>query len=151
MEYIMEDFPKYKNPIWQNKDNRHIVCQILQGNGEYTLCHVIAGPESEGGVNVDFDAIVAEYGYEELDERTAKHEEDKKTRLEFEKEQNEQKSQRQKQEVLFNMKLEAFEIDIVKNSEDRELKKLIRKAKSPLEVQAYTTILIQKELETDAE
>lgn len=147
----MESLPKYKNPIWQNKDNRHIVCQILQGNGEYTLCHVIAGPESEGGVNKDYDAIITEYGYEELDKRTLQHAEEKVKRIENEKEQAESQSLRHKQEILFNMKLEAFEIDIVKNSENKDLKKLIRKAKSPIEVQAYTTILIQKELETNAE
>ena len=42
------------------------------------------------------------------------------------------------------MKLEAFEIDEVKNSENRELKKKIRKAKTLLEVQAYTTMILQE-------
>ena len=147
----MEDLPKYKNPIWQNKDNRHIVCQILQNNGEYTLCHVVAGPESEGGVNVDYDAIIAEYGYEKLDELTANNEEAKEKHHLLEKEKSEQHLQRHKQEILFNMKLEAFEIDLIKNSQNKELKKLIRKSKTPLEIQAYTTILIQKELENNAE
>ena len=45
------------------------------------------------------------------------------------------------------MKLEAFESDLIKNSKDKELKKMIRKAKTLIEVQAFSTILIQKELE----
>lgn len=137
---------KYRNPIWQDKDNRHIVCEILQGNGEYAVCHVVAGPESEGGENADYNALVEIYGLEGLDEKTQKHKEWQGRQAERKKEHEEQKFQRHKQEVLFNMKLEAFEIELVKNSQNKELKKLIRKAKTPLEVQAYTTILIQKEL-----
>ena len=45
------------------------------------------------------------------------------------------------------MKLEAFEIEAIKNSTDRASKAMIRKSKSVLEVQAYTTILLMKELE----
>ena len=45
------------------------------------------------------------------------------------------------------MKLEAFEIEAIKNSTDRAAKALIRKSKSPMEVQAYTTILLMKELD----
>jgi len=138
---------KYRNPIWQNKDNRHLVCEILQPNGEYAVCHVIAGPEAEGGVNKDYDAVIEQYGIDGLDSLTEAHKEQQKKNHERRKEHEEQKFQRHKQEVLFNMKLEAFEIESVKNSENKELKKLIRKAKTPLEVQAYTTILIQKELD----
>ena len=148
---MAEELIKYKNPIWQNKENRHLVCEMLQGNGVYSICHVVAGPESEGGVNADYDAIIEQYGLEELDKRTADHLENQQKNIEREKEQAEEKFMRQKQEVLFNMKLEAFEIDIVKNSQNKELKKLIRKSKTPLEIQAYTTILIQKELENNAE
>ena len=54
---------------------------------------------------------------------------------------------RVKQETLFEMKLEAFESDLIKNSKDKELKKMIRKAKTLIEVQAFSTILIHKELE----
>jgi len=145
------ELSKYKNPIWQNKDNRHLVCEILQSDGEYALCHVVAGPESEGGVNKDFDSIIAEYGYEELDKRTLEHSKIKEQRLIVEKEEAEAKVMRMKQEVLFNMKLEAFESDLIQSSEDKDLKKLIRKARTPIEVQAYATILIQRELEKNAE
>lgn len=148
---MAEELVKYKNPIWQNKENRHIVCEMLQVNGEYAVCHVIAGPESEGGSNVDYDNIVAEYGIDVLDERTAAFRARKDEEHARAKEEEAAKQLRLKQEVLFNMKLEAFEIDIVKGSEQKDLKKLIRKAKTPIEVQAYTTILIQRELEKDAD
>jgi hypothetical protein len=49
------------------------------------------------------------------------------------------------QEALFNMKLEAFEIPAIKDSDDKRFKKLIRKSKTQLEVQAYVTMLLQSE------
>ena len=89
-----------------------------------------------------------EYGEEELDRLTALVNDIESEKLERHEEQKIIQLNRMKQETLFNIKLEAFEIEIVKNSKNKELKKLIRKAKTPLEVQAYTTILIQKEMDT---
>ena len=60
-------------------------------------------------------------------------------------EQREVHRNRVMQEALFNMKLEAFEIPAIKNSEDKRIKKLIRKAKTQLEVQAWVTTLLQME------
>ena len=48
--------------------------------------------------------------------------------------------------MLFNSKLESFEISAVKESKNTELKRLIRKAKTPMEVGAYTTILLMENL-----
>lgn len=142
-----ENLLKYKNPIWQDKDNRHIVCEMLQPDGNYSLAHIVAGPESSGETNVDYDSVISAYGIEDIDARTQEHILRKREEHEREKENIEVRKNRQKQEVLFNMKLEAFEIDFVKNSTNKDLKKLIRRSKTPLEVQAYTTILIQQELE----
>lgn len=140
---------KYKNPIWQDKDNRHIVCEMLQPDGNYSVAHIVAGPESEGQTNSDYEALVSAYGIEDLDVRTEEHKQKQIEARQRETENIEVRKNRQKQEVLFNMKLEAFEIDFVKNSTNKDLKKLIRRSKSPLEVQAFTTILIQQELEKD--
>lgn len=142
----MSESPKYLDPIWQDKSNRHIVCRMLQGNGEYAVTHIIAGPESESGKNPDYDAVVSEYTIEELDRLTAAHQEERERKEEIEKERIEASQARQKQEVLFNMKLEAFEIEEIKNSQNRELKKRLRKSKTPIEINAYATLLIQEAL-----
>ena len=55
-----------------------------------------------------------------------------------------------KQEMLFNSKLEAFEITAVKESKNTNLKRLIRKAKTPMEVNAYTTILLMESMDDGA-
>ena len=137
-----ETLPKYKDPIWQDKPNNYIVCRIHQGNGEYAVAHIVAADEG----NADFDAVMEMYGEEEIDRLTAEHHEERKRREQVEKERAEVQQARKKQEVLFNMKLEAFEIEEIKNSQNRDLKKRLRKAKSPIEIQAYATLLIQEAL-----
>jgi len=137
-----ETLPKYKDPIWQDKANNHIVCRILQGNGEYAVAHIVAAD----GVNPDFDAVLEMYGEEELDRLTAEH---KSQQFQIEaanKERALADQARHKQEILFNMKLEAFEIEEIKNSQNKDLKKRLRKSKTPIEVNAYATLLIQDAL-----
>jgi hypothetical protein len=139
--------PKYKHPYFLDKSVRSMKAEILVA-GEYQECIINAGAPETGYVNADYDAIMEEYGEEELDRLTALVNDIESEKLERHEEQKIIQLNRMKQETLFNIKLEAFEIEIVKNSKNKELKKLIRKAKTPLEVQAYATILIQKEMDT---
>ena len=138
--------PKYRNPVWINKEVRSLEVDILIGE-DYQHAIVNAGPVSAGKTNKDYDAVLELFGEEEIDRLTKIKEEERELEAEKRLAQQEVHKNRVQQESLFNMKLEAFEIPIIKNSEDKELKKLIRKAKTILEVTAYTTILIQKELE----
>jgi hypothetical protein len=141
----MSDQPKYKNPKWINKEVRSLECEILMGK-EYQNCIVNAGPAKDGFVNKDFDAIMELIGEEEVDRLTAIEDEKKEAEETKKKEQAEVHKNRVKQEALFEMKLEAFEIPLIKDSKNNEMKKNIRRAKSIVEVQAYSTILIQEEL-----
>ena len=140
------DQPKYRNPRWIDKTERRVWCEILVGQ-KYHPCVINVGNESEGLVNKDFDAIMEEFGPEVLDENLKLYEEHVDEQRQKEDEAREVRINRVKQETLFEMKLEAFESDLIKNSKDKELKKMIRKAKTLIEVQAFSTILIQKELE----
>lgn len=144
----MSDLPKYKNPRWLDKENRRIWCEILVAD-KYHPANINVGNISEGLVNKDFEAIMEEFGEEVVDENTKIFEEEQNQQIERDQENKEVLFNRMKQETLFEMKLEAFEIDLIKESDNKELKKLIRKAKSILEVQAYSTILIQEELNKD--
>ena len=125
--------PIWKDPIWQDKENRRMVARRLTGTGEYAVVHI----DASGGINKDYDEILEIFGEEGLDENTARHREEAKR----------QEHARRKQETLFNMKLEAFEIEEIKNSTNRDLKKRLRKAKTPLEIQAFATLLIKEALE----
>ena len=99
------------------------------------------------GTNPDYKAILEEFGEEQLDKNTEegvrRRDENIKKRLQ----RKETEAVRAKQEQLFGAKLQAFEIEAVKDSSNIELKRLIRKAKSPMEVTAYTTILLMESLD----
>ena len=87
-----------------------------------------------------------EFGEEKIDANTEegikRRDENKKKRMQ----RMESQAARARQEMLFNAKLESFEIPVVKESTNTDLKRLIRKAKTPMEVQGYTTILLMERL-----
>jgi len=134
--------PLWKDPIWKDKDNRRMVARRLTGTGEYAVVHI----DASGGVNQDYDEILETFGEEKLDELTAKHKEEQIRQEQIHRERVEADVLRRKQETLFNMKLEAFEIEEIKHSQNRDLKKRLRKAKTPIEIQAFATLLIQEAL-----
>lgn len=141
----MDSQPKYRNPRWLDKENRRVFCEILVGD-VYRPCNINVGNPDEGLVNKDFDAIMEEFGEEVLDENTVQHQETADEELKKREEMQEVHHNRMKQETLFEMKLQAFESEYIKNSNNKELKKLLRKAKTLIEVQSFATILIQEEL-----
>ena len=141
----MDSQPKYRNPRWLDKENRRVFCEILVGD-VYRPCNINVGNPDEGLVNKDFDAIMEEFGEEVLDENTVRHQETADEELKKREEMTEVHHNRMQQEALFEMKLQAFESEYIKNSKNKELKKLLRKAKTLIEVQSFATILIQEEL-----
>jgi len=145
---VEDDLPKAKNfkylhPYWSNKEAKHIVVVLEYDDGRKATASV----QDMDGTNPDYKAILEEFGVEQLDKNTEegirRRDEGIKKRLQ----RKETEAVRAKQEQLFGAKLQAFEIDAIKDSSNIELKRLIRKAKSPMEVQAYTTILLMESLD----
>ena len=92
--------------------------------------------------NPDWEEILDTFTLEEIDKTTKDYLKqelvDHEKRKEFEKDEIE----RMKSDSLFNAKLEAFDIEDIKNSKNRKFKSRIRKAKNIMEVTALTTALI---------
>jgi hypothetical protein len=134
---------KYAAPYWSNKERKHIVVTLEYNDGRRATASV----QDMDGTNPDYKAILEEFGEEVLDKNTEegirRRDEGIKKRLQ----RKETEAVRAKQEQLFGAKLQAFEIEAVKDSSNIELKRLIRKAKSPMEVNAYTTILLMESLD----
>ena len=137
----------YKDPYWSNRENRHLIVTIVQPNGK----EQIASIHDKEGTNPDMKSVLEHYTEEQIDENTRQALERRNDNIKKSAERRESQRARAKQESLFAAKLDAFEIDTVKNSKNVELKRHIRKAKSILEVQAYATILMMKELENAKE
>ena len=138
---------KYLNPYWSNKDNRHLIVTIELANGQHSRAS-IQDPE---GTNPDMKAVLEQYTEEEIDANTQEGLDRRNENIKRQMERRESQNARAKQEALFNCKLEAFEVEAIKNSKNAELKRMIRKSKSIMEVQAYATILLMKELENGKE
>lgn len=131
-----------KNPYWGNNTKTQVICEFHYGEGRPIQTAAIT--ETEEG-NPDWKEIFEKFTIEEIDEITetykAEESEKRKKQVEFEKDEIE----RMKSDALFSAKLEAFEIEEIKNSKNRKLKSRIRKAKSIMEVTAFTAALLISE------
>ena len=144
----------YRNVTWKNIETKDALnCEIivnLDNGSSQIFTAVVAKPDDGATVNEDWELIMERIGPEAIDEATTEAVQANQAKREQDRIQSEENRKRQaefeKQELLFAYKLEAFEIEAVKNSKDRATKALIRKSKSIPEVQAYTTILLMKEL-----
>jgi hypothetical protein len=144
----------FQNVTWQNIETKQSVnCHILinMDDGTTQIFEATVTNPSEEELNPDWVAIMEKFGTDVIDANTTEAIQERNTQREValvdRDEQAGKDIEFKKQEALFAMKLDAFEIEVIKNSTDRAAKALIRKAKSPMEVQAYTTILLMKELE----
>jgi len=141
----------YRNVTWANEAKDRMNCQIIVNLDDGSSQIFDASVAQDGGSNPDWDAIIEKFGVEAIDAATTEHimkrNAEREQRVLEEEENRKKEDEFRKQEALFAMKLEAFEIEEVKNSTNREMKARIRKSKTLMEVQAYTTILLMKELD----
>tara|TARA_R110002050_G_scaffold61583_1_gene136023 strand:+ start:187 stop:720 length:534 start_codon:yes stop_codon:yes gene_type:complete len=144
---LREDSPSqpnfiFKDPYWSNKEQKHLIALIEYPDGRQTTASI----QDVDGTNPDFIKILKDFGEETIDKNTEEKLKQRDDAIKKRLQRAETEEVRAKQEMLFGSKLMAFEIELIKNSKNNTLKKLIRKAKSPLEVQALSSILISREL-----
>lgn len=130
------------NPRWGNAQKTHILATFKYDDGRELAASITNVGDT---VNPDWQEIMEKFGVEQLDQNAndalASHLKRKAERFE----QQQLDRQRAEKEALFNIKADAFDMELVKNSTNRELKNKIRRATSPLEVYVYTTMLHMKE------
>ena len=132
-----------KNPYWGNNEKTQVMCEFHFENGPIQTAAVSQTKEG----NPDWQEIFTKFTTEEIDELTkgalAEAREEHEKRKQMERDDIE----RMKVDALFQAKLDAFEIDIIKNSKNRKLKSRIRKAKTLIELTAFASALITLEYE----
>jgi len=138
---------EYLNPYWSNKENRHLIVTIKLPNGIERMASI----QDKDGTNPDMKEVLRVFTEEQIDENTKVNLEKRNDSIKKTAERRESQKARAQQEALFAAKLEAFEIDTIKNSKNTQLKRMIRKSKTIMEVTAYTTILLMKDLESGKE
>lgn len=90
--------------------------------------------------------VVEKVGMQKIDANTAERRERKEREEKEKRALHEQQKKSQELEILFNHKLQAFEIDEIKNSSDRQLRGKLRRAKNIVEMNAIASLIVAKEL-----
>jgi len=133
---------KFEDPYWSHKEAKHLIVTLVYPNEKKATASIM----DNDGKNPDYKAVLEQFGEEAIDANTAEGVQRRDDHIKKRLQRKESEAVRRKQEMLFGAKLEAYEIPLIKNSGNNEMKKLIRKAKSPLEVQSLASILLRDEL-----
>jgi len=147
---------KYINPVWLNAEKTSMevleIVKIGKVHREQSLVVLKWDePEEQKTENVVFNTIMSIYSMEEIDEFTKQRTEDEKNKLLKEAENKKAVEETERLQKLFETKLDIFNIPLIKESDDKVLKPLIRKSKSEVEAIALTTMLMMKEMNIDSE
>ena len=137
------------NAFWETDEKEMLNCilEIEDDVGRVTRQVMkLRKVDAEGNPNPDYEEVVEALG----DELITANTEERNARSKRESEENKQRelehAKARKLERLFNYKLEAFEIDDIKNSKNRQLKSKLRRAKNRVEVDLYAIMIVMEEL-----
>ena len=126
------------NPRWGNNEKTHIIAKFRYDDGR----EVTASITNEGGNNPDWAEIMEKHGVGEVDKISHEHwrkHVDAKARQAEDRKIN---VERARNEMIFNVKAEAFDNEIIRNSKNRKLKNMIRRATTINEVQIFSAALV---------
>jgi hypothetical protein len=124
-------------PYWTSNLKNQVVCKFKYADGGIVTASV--SQTSEG--NPDWDEIFANFTVEQIDNNTAKRVE-KHREVQLTREMEEQRRvDNMRRESLFIAKSDAFEIELVRNSTNTQLKSRLRKATSIIEVTVLASLI----------
>jgi len=126
------------NPRWGNEDKTQILATFKYDDGREMVASISNVADT---MNPDWKEIMDTFGVELLDQNAGDALESHMKRKAERAERNKIDEERAQKEALFNLKAEAFDMEIVKNSKNRDVKNKIRRAATPTEVLVYTALL----------
>jgi len=140
------------NAFWETDEKKELNCilELEDDVGRITRQQMfLSRHDKDGSENELFNEVVEALGEQRIDEETEARIVRKKAEAEEEKIREEEHQKARKLEKLFNYKLEAFEVEEIKNSKNRKLKAKLRRAKSKIEVDMYSIMILQEQLEAE--
>jgi hypothetical protein len=138
------------NAFWETdaKDKLNCILEMEDDVGRVTRQVMLLNRlDKDGNENELFNEVVLAVGEETIDHETTDRDIRKTAKKEEEKQRELEHQKARKLEKLFNYKLEAFEVEEIKNSKNRKLKAKLRRAKSRIEVDLYSILILQESLE----
>lgn len=142
------------NAFWETDQKNELNCilELEDDVGRVTRQQMFLRRfEKNGDENELFNEVVDALGEARIDEETEARVVRKKAEAEETKIREEEHNKARKLEKLFNYKLEAFEVEEIKNSKNRKLKAKLRRAKSKIEVDMYSIMILQDQLEAETD
>ena len=137
------------NAFWETDEKQMLNCilEMEDDVGRVTRQVMkLRKTDDEGNDNPDFIEVVDQLGEELITTNTNERNVRKKREAEEVKQRQLEHAKARKLEQLFNYKLEAFEIDDIKNSKNRQLKSKLRRAKNRVEVDLYAIMIVMEEM-----
>lgn len=125
------------DPYWSSNLKNQVVCKFKYADGGIVTASV--SQTAEG--NPDWDEIFANFTAEQIDENTAarvKVHEENRLRRQMEEQRQ---ADNMRREALFMAKSDAFEVDLIRNSTNTQLKSRLRKATSIIEVTVLASLI----------
>lgn len=138
--------------FWESYDQNRIttVLRITEENGSVTKQQLtVSRYNPDGSDNPDFKEIIEALGEEKITENTTKRNERKVKERELQHQKVLEREKAQKLQQLFEYKIQAFEIDQIKNSKNRVLKSKLRKSKNLVEVNIYSMMIVMEEMQNE--
>ena len=142
------------NAFWETEEKKELNCilELEDDVGRVTRQQMfLRRLEKDGSENELFNEVVDAVGVERIDTETEQRVVRKKAQVGEDKIREEEHQKARKLEKLFNYKLEAFEVEEIKNSKNRKLKAKLRRAKSKIEVDMYSIMILQDQLEAETD
>ena len=140
------------NAFWETEEKKELNCilELEDDVGRVTRQQMfLHRHDKDGSENELFNEVVEALSEQRIDEETEGRVVRKKAEAEEDKIREEEHQKARKLEKLFNYKLEAFEVEEIKNSKNRKLKAKLRRAKSKIEVDMYSIMILQEQLEAE--
>lgn len=128
---------------WANDLKTQLFCKFRYDNGKEQDAFV---SETKEG-NPDWKEIMETFPIETIEKNTDRYLDQLKISREQNLQNYRESQQNMKNEELFNIKLELFGIDEIKNSKNVKMKSRIRKAKTFGEAQVLASVLMMMEMQ----
>lgn len=136
-----------KNPHWINNARTMLSAEFHYEDGR-VLSAVINKSDAN---NPDWIEVMEKFSSDDIEKNTREAIRRQASQRDAQERAEKAAKDRKQQEDLFAIKLQAFELPVVKNATNRSLKSQIRRAKSDFEVYAYTAALILSEQQKPVE
>lgn len=138
--------------FWESYDQNRIttILTITDDEGRETRQQLtVSRYNPDGTDNPDFAEIIEQITEEKVSQNTNERNERKANERKAREQARIEQQKAIELEKLFEAKIQAFEIEHIKNSKNRVLKSKLRKAKNLIEVNIYSMMIVMEELENE--